>query len=66
MVGFSEMRKVQQLDKIFRDAYKSPLSMIIIDNVELLIDWATIGALFSNRVLAALKVLLAKQPPKVS
>ena len=66
MVGFSEMQKVQQLDKIFRDAYKSALSIIVIDNIELLVDWVPIGPRFSNSVLVALKVLLAKQPPKVS
>lgn len=66
MVGFSEMQKVQQLDKTFQDAYKSPLSIIVIDNIELLINWAPVRALFSNSVLVALKVLLAKQPPKVS
>ncbi|PVH97202.1 AAA-domain-containing protein [Periconia macrospinosa] len=64
MVGFSEMQKVQQLDKTFRDAYKSPLSIVVIDNVELLVDWVPIGARFSNTVLVALKVLLGKQPPK--
>ena len=66
MVGFSEMQKVQQLDKTFRDAYKSPLSVIVIDNIELLVDWVPIGPRFSNSVLVALKVLLEKQPPKVS
>jgi vesicle-fusing ATPase len=66
MVGFSEMQKVQQLDKTFRDAYKSPLSVIVIDNVEMLVDWVPIGPRFSNSVLVALKVLLDKQPPKVS
>lgn len=66
MVGFSEMQKVQQLDKTFRDAYKSALSIIVIDNIELLVDWVPIGPRFSNSVLVALKVLLAKQPPKVS
>jgi vesicle-fusing ATPase len=65
MVGFSEMQKVQQLDKTFRDAYKSPLSVIVIDNVEMLVDWVPIGPRFSNSVLVALKVLLDKQPPKV-
>jgi vesicle-fusing ATPase len=65
MVGFSEMQKVQQLDKTFRDAYKSPLSIIVIDNIELLVDWVPIGPRFSNSVLVALKVLLGKQPPKV-
>lgn len=66
MVGFSEMQKVQQLDKIFRDAYKSPLSIIVIDNIELLVDWVPIGPRFSNTVLVSLKVLLGKLPPKVS
>ena len=65
MIGFSEMQKVQQLDKTFRDAYKSPLSIIVIDSIELLLDWVPIGPRFSNTVLAALKVLLKKQPPKV-
>ncbi|USP75209.1 uncharacterized protein yc1106_02483 [Curvularia clavata] len=64
MIGFSEMQKVQQLDKTFRDAYKSPLSIIVIDSIELLLDWVPIGPRFSNTVLAALKVLLKKQPPK--
>lgn len=66
MVGFSEMQKVQQLDKTFRDAYKSPLSVIVIDNIEMLVDWVPIGPRFSNSVLVALKVLLEKQPPKVN
>ncbi|KAF2083560.1 vesicle-fusing ATPase [Saccharata proteae CBS 121410] len=64
MVGYSEMQKVQQLDKIFRDAYKSTLSVVVIDNIELLVDWVPIGPRFSNTVLVALKVLLGKQPPK--
>jgi vesicle-fusing ATPase len=65
MVGFNEMQKVQQLDKTFRDAYKSALSVIVIDNIEMLVDWVPIGPRFSNTVLVALKVLLGKQPPKV-
>jgi vesicle-fusing ATPase len=65
MIGFGEMQKVQHLDKIFRDAYKSPLSIIVIDSIELLLDWVPIGPRFSNTVLAALKVLLGKVPPKV-
>jgi vesicle-fusing ATPase len=63
MVGFSEMQKVQQLDKTFRDAYKSDLSVIVIDNIEMLLDWVPIGPRFSNSVLVALKVLLQKKPP---
>lgn len=66
MVGFSDMQKIQQLERVFRDAYKSALSIIVIDNIELLVDWVPIGPRFSNSVLVALKVLLARQPPKVS
>jgi vesicle-fusing ATPase len=65
MVGFSEMQKVQQLDKVFRDAYKSTFSVILIDDIELLFDWVPIGPRFSNNVLVALKALLGKRPPKV-
>ena len=66
MIGFSEMQKVQHLDKTFMDAYKSTLSVIVIDNIEMLVDWVPIGPRFSNTVLVTLKVLLGKQPPKVS
>lgn len=66
MIGFSEMQKVQQLHKIFEDAYKSPLSIVVVDSIELLIDWAAVRALFSNSVLVALKVLIGKQPPTVN
>ncbi|KAF2495115.1 AAA-domain-containing protein [Lophium mytilinum] len=64
MVGYSEMQKVQQIEKTFRDAYKSPLSVIVIDDIEILLDWVPIGPRFSNSVLQALKTLLKKQPPK--
>lgn len=60
------LNQVQQLDMTFRNAYKSPLSVIVIDNIEMLVDWVPIGPRFSNSVLVALKVLLGKQPPKVS
>lgn len=66
MVGFNEAQKVQQLDKVFRDAYRSDFSVVVIDNVETLVDWAPIGPRFSNTVLNTLRVLFEKQPPKVS
>jgi replication-associated recombination protein RarA len=37
MVGFSEQQKVQAINKIFNDSYKSPLSVIVVDNIERLI-----------------------------
>ena len=66
MVGFSEMAKIQYLNKIFTDAYKSPQNIVVVDNIERIIEWVPIGPRFSNPVLQALMVLLTKQPPTVS
>jgi vesicle-fusing ATPase len=49
--------------KIFEDAYKSSLSLIILDDIERLIEYIDIGPRFSNAVLQALLVLIKKQPP---
>jgi vesicle-fusing ATPase len=37
MVGFSESQKVSTITKIFSDSYKSPLSVVVVDNIERLI-----------------------------
>src|SRR6202035_164303 len=34
MVGFNESAKVQYLSKVFNDSYKSPSSIIVVDNIE--------------------------------
>lgn len=65
MVGFNEMSKIQYLNKVFTDAYKSPHNIVIIDNIERIIEWVPIGPRFLNPVLQALMVLLTKQPPAV-
>ncbi|PIL37464.1 transporter [Ganoderma sinense ZZ0214-1] len=64
MVGFSEAQKVAAIAKIFQDSYKSPLSVIVVDNLERLLDFTPIGPRFSNSVLQTLMVLLARRPPK--
>ncbi|KAI5810245.1 P-loop containing nucleoside triphosphate hydrolase protein [Peziza echinospora] len=64
MVGSNEMGKVTLLTKVFMDAYKSPINVVILDNIERLLDWVPIGPRFSNSVLQAILVLLRKQPPK--
>ena len=50
--------------KIFDDAYRTPLSCIIIDNIERIIEFIEIGPRFSNLILQALLVSLKKIPPK--
>lgn len=64
MVGYSEAQKIAQLNKVFTDSYKSPLSVIVVDSIERLLDWIPIGPRFSNGVLQALAVLLGRRPPK--
>ncbi|XJO78664.1 hypothetical protein BDV3_003069 [Batrachochytrium dendrobatidis] len=64
MVGFTESAKMAQITKIFNDAYKSPVSCIVVDAIERLLDWVSIGLRFSNTVLQTLLVLLKKPPPK--
>ncbi|KAK4205692.1 putative vesicular-fusion protein SEC18 [Triangularia verruculosa] len=65
LVGYrDELAKKDYLHKIFTDAYKSPLSLLIIDNIERLIDWVPVGARFSGSILNTLVTLFATPPPK--
>ncbi|KAL3916316.1 MAG: hypothetical protein SGILL_005232 [Bacillariaceae sp.] len=63
MIGYSDVSKCQMIHKAFMDSYKSPLSMIFLDDIERLIDYVPIGPRFSNSVLQTLLVLLKKTPP---
>ena len=63
-IGFNEGAKIEYMRKIFDDAYKSPLSVVVMDNIERIIEWVPVGPRFSNAVLQALMVLLGKTPPK--
>lgn len=64
MIGYSAAQKIASINKVFSDSYKSPLSVIVVDNIERLLEWVPIGPNFSNAVLQALLVLLARRPPK--
>lgn len=61
-VGFSDFAKIQAIVKVFEDAYKSPLSLIVLDDIERLIEFIHIGPRFSNPVLQTLLVLIKKKP----
>ena len=63
-VGFTEIGKVNAIVKIFEDAYRSPLSMVVLDDIERLIEFVNIGPRFSNHLLQALLVLIKKIPRK--
>ena len=42
-VGYSPQGKIQAIVKIFEDAYKSPLSLIVLDDIERLIEYIPVG-----------------------
>ncbi|KAI8065418.1 P-loop containing nucleoside triphosphate hydrolase protein [Gongronella butleri] len=64
MIGMTENAKINEMNRVFNDSYKSPLSVIVIDNIERLLEWVDIGPRFSNAILQALLVLLKRPPPK--
>jgi vesicle-fusing ATPase len=63
MIGFSESRRCSTLLKVFTDSYKSPVSIIFIDDIERIIEFTPVGNRFSNSVLQTLLLLLRKVPP---
>lgn len=64
MVGMSETAKIAYIDNSFRDSYKSPLNILVVDSIETIVDWVPIGPRFSNNILQILKVYLKRKPPK--
>ena len=50
-VGYTEHAKVTKIVSVFEDAYKSPLSLIILDDLERLIEFIHFGPRFSNYIL---------------
>lgn len=63
MVGMSESAKANYITKVFDDSSKSALSVVIIDDLERLLDYAPIGPRFSNAILQTLMVLIKRLPP---
>jgi vesicle-fusing ATPase len=63
-VGDPDHVKVAKIAQVFEDAGKSPLSLIILDDLERLLNHVCIGPRFSNDVLQTLITLLKKRPAK--
>jgi vesicle-fusing ATPase len=64
-VGYSETNKAIRITKVFEDAYRSPLSIIIIDNIERLLEYVPVVPVrFSSPVLQAIMVLVTRRPEK--
>ena len=64
LVKYMESGKYSAIYNTFEDGYKSPYSIIILDNIEKLIEYIRIGPRFSNLLLQTLSVYIKKLPPK--
>jgi len=62
-ISYTENAKCTAINKVFEDAYKSPASLIVIDNIERLLEYVPMGPRFSNQVLQTLLILIKKLPP---
>ncbi|KAL9062787.1 MAG: hypothetical protein Q9157_008630 [Trypethelium eluteriae] len=64
MIGSSDQQRALNLEKTFQDAYKSKYSVIVLDNLELLLGYNQVGPRFSTVMFDTLSALLARNPPK--
>lgn len=63
LLGMHEREKADEIRRCFQDAYRSQLSLILIEDIERLLDYAPIGPRYSNVVLQTLLVLIGRPPP---
>ncbi|KAF0698751.1 Aste57867_10656 [Aphanomyces stellatus] len=63
LIGRQEGAKCGHIYTVFEEAYRSPLSMIILDDIERLLEYVALGPRFSNPVLQALMVLIKNPVP---
>ncbi len=64
LVAYAENTRCEKIAKVFEDAHRSPLSVVVVDDIERLIDYVAIGPRFSNSILQTLAVYLRMPPPK--
>lgn len=62
MIGMDDSQRCNQLMKIFSDSYRSPLSIIVLDDIERIIEYTPVGHRLMNSVLQTLLILLRKVP----
>jgi vesicle-fusing ATPase len=62
--GMSEDARIHKMTQVFDDAQKSPLSLVILDDLERLFDYTCIGPRFSNNMLQLIVSLLKRRSSK--
>lgn len=63
LVGLSEFSKCARIKEVFSDAYRSPLSCIVLDDLERLIEYVNVGPRFANTVRHTYLLRAAFVPP---
>jgi vesicle-fusing ATPase len=64
MVGYGEVQKSNIFRKAFDDAFKSKLSVVVLDDIERLVEYSHLGGRYSNILLQTLMVLIKRPPPE--
>ncbi|KAF4126370.1 vesicle-fusing ATPase [Geosmithia morbida] len=59
-----EFAKRDHIHKAFADAWKSPASILILDDFERLIGWSPIGPRYSSTMVEILTTLVISEPPR--
>jgi vesicle-fusing ATPase len=65
LIGMIEFAKIKIIKDIFSNAYKSKVSLIIIDDIERLLEYVHVGSRFNNNVLQCFLTYLKKLPEKI-
>ncbi|KAL0205246.1 hypothetical protein P9112_000553 [Eukaryota sp. TZLM1-RC] len=60
---YSDARKSQAIATAFLDAYKSPYSVVILDDVEDLMGYIRVGEVFSRDIFTRIRTCIRKEPP---
>jgi len=66
LVGMPEASKTAHIARVFDDAHKSPLSLVVLEDLERLLEYVRIGPRFSNLVLQTILTCLKKKPKEES
>ena len=62
LIGLSEFGKIKFITNTFQDAYRSPVSLLVIDDIERLLEYVHVGSRFSNNILQCFLTYLKRLP----
>jgi vesicle-fusing ATPase len=62
LIGLTEFGKIKLITNIFQDSYRSPVSLLVIDDIERLLEYVHVGSRFSNNILQCFLTYLKRLP----